>query len=461
MIHDLLKDHVVDVPRQLHLDSESAWRAGRRRRLRARVGAVSVVVIFAALLATTVFGLLPKAAIVGPADSNGRVGVDGYPQRIAKPWWIRDLPERPEPLAGLLHTPQGWLAVSAQGHVWDLPEQRPGLEVVPALSLDGTRLAYLKGKPLATQMVIVDLVTGAQTSFPDVLGPDASRPRRYRVVGQQPSWFSPNGQSVLVAGNARDQDDPTRYLILSVDGEVRPLTVPAEGFIAGWVDNDSVAFYTYTAPGRGTVTVRDLQGRVERTVDVPELGAVDTVNGLVDQWTASLSPQGDRLAVNESLEGNTRRTAVVDLTTGNQISNGFVELAAQGCPVVWRDDNLLVPGTTEAGEPSVLHPESGVLRLRSTTSGTGTDLIVADTRLGVACSVWAADATAGEEHLGLTGTLFGTSDLRLWWYWREALVVLTLSGALLVVRRRIGPKSARPSQSGLTFKRLRSGRERP
>lgn len=445
MTHDQLKDLLVEVPAHVHADPTSAWGAGHRRRLRARAGSVSALVVVGALLAA-LLGLLPHAAVVAPADLNGRVGVDGYPQRIAKPWWVRDLPERPGPLAGLLQTPEGWRAVSAHGDVWNLPGQRPELEVVPALSPDGTRLAYLEGEPLATRMVVVDLVTGSRTSFPEVLGPDASRPARYRVVGQQPAWFSPDGRSVLVAGIARDRASQARYLVLSVDGDVRPLTVPAKGFVAGWVDDDSVAFYAYTAPGRGTVTVRDLDGRVERTVDVPDLGGVDTVNGVVDQWTVSISPEGDRLAVNDRLDGAVVRTAVVALANGKQLNNGFVDHAAAGCPVVWQGDDLLVPGTVDAGEPSLLQPVSGVLRLRSTTSGTGTDLIIADPRLGVTCSVWAADALVSEEHRGLTGTLFGTSDLRLWWLWREALLLLTVLGGLLIARRRIGRQRRRTSR---------------
>ena len=33
-----------------------------------------------------------------------------------------------------------------------------------------------------------------------------------------------------------------------------------------------------------------------------------------------------------------------------------------------------------------------------------------------ACSIWATDAIAGDEHRGFTGSVFGTSTS--WWSWR-------------------------------------------
>ncbi|HYF74624.1 MAG TPA: hypothetical protein VD864_17475, partial [Nocardioides sp.] len=163
-LHGRLDDLVADVPAHVVPDPRRAWAAGARRRLTRRIGASVAVVVLVALTAGLV-GVLPRSADVPPADSESR-GVDGYPSRIEKPWLLRDLPDRPGPLAAVLETGASeWLAASSDGDVWRVPQEDPSDSFPPALSADGRMIGYLTGH---TTYVLRDLVTGEETSFPEV-----------------------------------------------------------------------------------------------------------------------------------------------------------------------------------------------------------------------------------------------------------------------------------------------------
>lgn len=411
---DLLLD---DVPVHVVPDPAVAWGAGRRRRRRARAavvgGTTAVLVLLAAVL-----GLVPRVTDVQPAD--GRAGVEEYPQRIDESYWVRDLPDDPGPLAGaLLVEDDHWLAVSPTGRLWRLPLQ-PGQ--MAAISPDGTRLAY----GADDRLVVHDLVSGEVVAYDDVRAA-GSGGGEVRATADAPLFFSADGDRVLVPV---ESSAGAAHVVLERAGsvtEVPAFRASVGATAAGWIGDDLGFVVSYGAVAVLEVVAPD--GTNVRAVTLP---------GPDDLASASLSPDGARLAITSETEKGGAVTFLHDATTGERIESGGSDDALPGCPVSWRGGGPLQPGTSFPGVTTAFRRPPSAALVDPARSSAGRVVVAADPRLGYTCSLWASDALSGEPHRGVAGRLFGTNDLVVWWYWRETLAVVVVLGAAvaLVVRRR-------------------------
>ena len=153
-----------------------AWARGRRRQIRARVSRAGVAVLAVAAVALAV--LPARSALPEPPAGSAGSPAMGYPQRIAKPWHIGDLPAHGAPLAAVAfgsHQPGSWdgwwYAVAQDGGLSHLPVATSFLDaVVPSLSADGRLLGYRDQR--SGHYVIRDVVSGQVTAFPRVVGQD-------------------------------------------------------------------------------------------------------------------------------------------------------------------------------------------------------------------------------------------------------------------------------------------------
>ncbi|GAB3777965.1 TolB-like translocation protein [Nocardioides ungokensis] len=432
-LHEPLHDLVAEVPSYVAPDARAAWSAGARRRTRRRVGVAGLVVLLV-LAASAGIGLLPHRASVPPVDQPGG-GVDGHPSRIDYPYWTRDLPERPGPVAGVLERvshagtadqPLGWFAVSPTGNLWHLPGSNNNF--TPAISPDGTRLAYLDTRP-GRWFEIRDLREGSTTSIDIGDNPDSREP--WLLRGQSPLFWSPDSSRLLapVYAAKHNRQRGVDALVLDDRGatEVRRPRTREAVMPVGWVSDSSLAWLVWHET-KGTVDaarvqVTDDHGRLQRTV------RLDVGRGVGDlsQWAGVVSPDGRTLALGATAQEHRTAVHFYDLTTGRLRSTmPGVPDAAGVCLPSWGDGTLQVP-TENSLRDTVLRSING-----STT-------ILADPRLGAGCSLWATDALDGPAHAGLGGTIFGDSTSWLSWHWREiaagAAGGLALLGLLVGLRR--------------------------
>ena len=250
-----------------------------------------------------------------PWDEGDEVA-DGHPQRIEKPYVVRDLPAKPGAVAGLVREGLSWFAVSPRGRVWKLADNFDEIQVQPALSDDGRVLAYLREtSDDLGEYVIRDLVTGVLTVIPDMGGGADNDDSTYYISGQQPTYLSPDGQQVLARGGRVDGRNNDGFLI-SADG-VRELFVRGVGWPAGWAPD-----------GRMAWLVTPQYPWVERTPDLVATTATGREVGRLqldlsqpmrfDQWSARLSPDGRFLSLT-SEDGGSRALATVSLENGREI----------------------------------------------------------------------------------------------------------------------------------------------
>ncbi|GAA4378908.1 hypothetical protein [Nocardioides caricicola] len=381
-LRDPLDDLLSDVPTYVVPDARAAWAAGARRRTRRRVGVAAAVTVVVALVAGAVTWL-PRTVEPQPADGEG---VGGYPARVLKPLVARDLPLAPGPMAMVFQRNgediYGWWVASPRGHAWPVPQQDMIDSYPPALSADGRMLAYLH---TPTTYVIRDLTTGDSTTFDSITdGLESREGQGEWVLGpQNPSFWSPDGSRVLVRGSSWSRDSPTTALVLDVDGTVTELET--DGFPAGWVDDDTLAFVQDRAeldgkPPAELVLVR-VDGAVERriTLALPRAAAAWT-----SQWSSSVSPDGEFLA----FVADDGQVYVFSTEDGARRSRSFVP-TSDTCLPSWQDDfPALVRTSTLVGH-------------------SGEVLTAFDSRLEVVCAMAAPGALAGERHVGLAQRWFG------------------------------------------------------
>jgi hypothetical protein len=365
--------------------------------------------LLSGLLVLVALALMVSALGVGaggwPWDDEPAVA-DGYPQRIERPYVVRELPAKPGPLAGLLRDGSSWFAVSPSGRLWNLADDDDRFEVQPALSDDGRVLAYLRKSDNGVgEYVIRDLVSGELTAFPDVSSGSGDSDATFFVSGQQPAYVSPSGDAVLVRGGRLDERRNDDGLLIDSDG-VHELFVKGVGWPAGWAPDGRLAWlitpsfpiHTRTPDVLATTVTGKEVGRRRLTLSRPMS---------FDQWTARLSPYGDFLSLVSPDSGHSTLVRV-SLADGQEVGRDSVpELNI--CQPSWRGDQALLPTDDDAlAEPS------------------GAGVVVADPSLAVDCSIWATRALAGNEHHGVTGTVFGTSTSWLSWRWREVTAGLLL-----------------------------------
>ncbi len=354
--------------------------------------------ILCSALVVLALGLIVSALGVGagglPWTDEGE-SADAHPQRIEKPYVVRDLPAKPGPIAGLVREGRSWFAISPRGRVWKLADAFDDLQVQPALSDDGRVLAYLrKTSDDADEYVIRNLVTGVLTYIPEVTGGAEGSDATFYISGQQPVYLSPDGEQVFARGG-RVEGRSNDGLIITKDG-VREIFVKGVGWPVGWAPDGRLAWLV--TPRHPWV------GRTPKLLATTDTGAeigrlklhLSQPMG-VDQWSARLSPDGGFMTLAAAEEGRSV-LAQVSLADGQEVERHDVPTLGD-CLPTWQGDETLT--TT---------PDHVLADVD------GDAVVVADPSFEGSCSIWATDAIAGDEHRGFTGSVFGTSTS--WWSWR-------------------------------------------
>ncbi|HEY0948728.1 hypothetical protein, partial [Nocardioides sp.] len=354
-----------------------------------------------AALAAGLVGVLPRASEVPPADGESDGG-GGYPARVERAWFVRDLPDRPGPLSAVIGANLRWYAVSPEGNLWRVPQSDPIDDFPPALSADGRMIGYLAGH---TTYVLRDLTSGEETSFPEMTDGAETRADEgtWWLGGQNPGFWSPDGSRLLLRAHRWDDDRQVAYdLVLGTDGST--MEVREEGYPVGWLDDDTLAWLSI---GRAGVALEatDLEGAVERRVPI------DLPGSRMSQWSAALSPDRSRVAL--ALSNSTGSLVTVSLSDGRVLTREHVG-APDSCPPAW------------AGEDPVFVQGTGAVSL---DTAHGRQVMRVDAGLETTCVLVAADALSGERHRGVGATLLGVGNA--WLYWHRQWALLGLAGASL------------------------------
>lgn len=377
----------------------------RRRWGQLFVGAAVIGVLALAVSAVGVVPTLPWSDTpTGPAD--------GHPERIDRPYLIRDLPAQPGALAGVVESADGsWYAVTPHGRLWRIAGLDDHVGGAPTLSADGRTLAYLHSSDDGFgEYVVHDLVKGVETAFEDVGSAATDSPAPFWVADQHPAYLSPDGDQVLLAGGRSEGRDPDA-LVLTVGGGVQELHVAGPAWPTGWLSDGRIAWLA-AAPSPELVVTTSSGAELDRArirLDEPVR---------LNQWSARLSPDADALVL--SGESGAERVVVrVDPEDWREVERTTVgdDVYVDTCLPTWQGEELQVP--TSAGLAPLDHTDEPT--------------VAVDERLESLCSSWAQQAIDGEAHAGLGGRLFGTSDASWTWRWREVAAALLLGLAAVGV----------------------------
>ncbi|MFG2039937.1 hypothetical protein [Dactylosporangium sp. NPDC048998] len=413
--------------------------AGRRRRIRGRLAGGVIVAAMLAVSAVVAVPLVGGVPSIGPSHAEDGPGVTGRPQRIGHQWWVRDLPDRPGPIAALVSDPERWYVVTESGHRWRLPIGAGiGNLPTPVLAPDGRRVGYQPDAGAA--YVVHNLVTGERTRYPQFenapLGPSYSY---YSINPHLVGRWSPDGLRLGLPAERVDMRDGTirathsGAAVLGPDGQVTFVEQPSgqRSVLAGWAGPDSMVWLRMLddgGPPAGPVVaeVTRLDGQVTRTVTLrPSSPWREEIRAV---GIGPVSPDGTSLLVREDGTADRwlRRFSLAD---GSQTG-----------------DPVRVPGwTSECGSDWAGSTPVVSLYDRDTkTAGTGlvvngaiTPMIVVESRLNSECLVWASEALAGRPH----PTVFGTSDFPWTWWWRETVLVLLAVIGLWLLRTWVDRRS--------------------
>ncbi len=226
-LRDAFDDLVTHVPAHVVRPdlAERAYEVARGRRtgrVLSALGAVAAVLI--ALVA-----VVPEVRIPSLESAGSDTAVDGYPRRIDHQWLVRDMPNRPGPVAALLQVRgersrdmplgSGWYAVAADGHHWRLPQGREHLDTYPTLSPNGRRIGF----PVDDNgpFVVHDLVSGERVEFDEIgNGRSLQEPREvnpFTVTSQSPGFWSPDGSKLLLHGGRSEPEGGYRGKGIVID----------------------------------------------------------------------------------------------------------------------------------------------------------------------------------------------------------------------------------------------------
>lgn len=389
--------------------ADRAWTAGRARRRSRVVTRAGVGLALVGVLAL----LLPSAGVpLTPTPATGSdVGVTSHPERIGRQWWVRDLPDRPGPMAALLKEfvgqdePAHWQAVRADGHRFSLPEVAHRTDQYPTLSPDGRLLGYLETEE--GPYVVHDLVNGERRRFAGIGDNRAAGQARYGRSGQGPAFFSPDGRWLLTTAFDRRAGDSSVLLLLdAVDGSVT--VSPRLGQPAGWAADDRFVLLTdssFDEQRSLRYATVDIQGRTVAEVDL-----AGTEGMFPTQWGAVVAGDGRRLAL--VLDGESVQR--FDLVTGQALEQPVPVDVAHPCSATW-GERLVVP--VRGGAESI-----------TVEPGQDRPITLLSPSIEASCLLWAADAVDGPA--GGAG-LLGSVDATWAWWWKE-LVLAVLVAAVLV-----------------------------
>lgn len=422
-LRERLDDLVIDVPLEVVPDIASARTVGDRRR-RVRRG-LSVVLVAAV---TLLCGLVGVRAVTAPApqpaESERPPSVSGYPERVTAPWWVRDLPDQTEPLAGVFEADSGnWFALGEHGEVYQLDFLYTGSGNFPSISPDGTKIAYVGHD---WRVAIRDVVTGDVVTFPTVSGGKEIPGATLFWTAQAPAAWSPDGTHLLVQGGSLGRAKP-QYgnVVLGTDGTVAPV-VP-NGNPAGWLDLDHALLFD----SQGSLITVDRAGQQVASVAVKGLSSRKQLN----QFSPVVTADAETLLITTISDATrTARTTSWDPLTGHQL-RGNVDTSGVNtwCPSSRTPKTITF---ASGGYDSALHVE---------VAGGSSSLLMIDPALEPTCVLLADHALAGQPTGSLvarflSGFTLGpvqTSDLRdTWvaWHLRYAGAALLAVLTLLVAR---------------------------
>ncbi|HSX68944.1 hypothetical protein [Nocardioides sp.] len=423
-------DAAVTPAREVRIDAQAAWADGVRRRVRrrVRVGAIGVVAVAAVAVAVPVARDLDVAPhVVGEPGAAAK----HYPQRLDHDYVERSMPAVTGPLAGVIERNDedlhGYYAVSPNGRMWRIDDA----QAMPVPSPDGTRIAYMAGpKYDKVGYVMRDLQTGEVTEFPEIgngtlVDDIPTTEASFYHQDQTPVFWNVASTALLMQVTRAGPRDGIAAGVLSVDGTVHTIPnsndLPDGSHPVGWFDDSTAAFIAPASERARVAAVDTTSGRVIRSFLLDKADPE-----FVSQWYASLSPDGTTVVTLDdngepdpepvrfySAHGETagKRRGTMPTPDGH----------SSACQPTWTSEDLYLPRYQSDERDAVLARVNG-----------GTP-IVADPRLKVTCSVWAASALEGGPDPSIGGTLFGTDSSWLSWHWREVSSGVLVGLALLVL----------------------------
>lgn len=360
---------------------DAIWRAGSRRRWRARAGVGATLAVVAILVAGALVPLRAPSAAV-PGTPSG-APLTSYPEHVAMP--LRPSETTTPGLTALAvpgtrGTRSGAYAVGPDGAVAFVPLGGAS-DVFPLGGRPGASLAVsADGRWLATTSALLDLVTGGRVGV--ALDRSADPVEQWRGA----PWWSPDSHRVLYP--AVTSLAGSEGLVVDVRGTTQ--VVPPAGvgdalLLAGWKDDETVIGVWRRSVDAFTVLTWRLGE--PRWSD----GATISWPGWQDdpQAAASVSPDGSRLVLLRSVDRTESgvnpgtEAQVFDASTGALVGfpvgdvpapevgwtqGSFLSWDGFGCRLAWRTD---VPVITDGGVRLANGPASDELVSISSAFGQG------------------------------------------------------------------------------------------
>lgn len=423
-------DAAMTPAREVRVDAQAAWADGVRRRVRrrVRVAAIGVAAVAAVAVAVPVARDLDVAPhVVGEPGA----AAEHYPQRLDHDYVERSMPAVTGPLAGVIERNDedlhGYYAVSPNGRMWRIDDAQG----MPVPSPDGTRIAYSAGpKYDKAGYVIRDQRTGEVAEFPQIgngttINDIPTTEASFYHQDQTPVFWNVASTALLMQlGSAGPRDDIAAG-VLALDGTLHLIRnsqdLPNGSHPIGWFDDSTAAFIAPASEHARVSAVDTTSGRVTRSFLLDKADPE-----FVSQWYASVSPDGTTIVtLNDDGEPDPEPvqffSAQGDSAGARRVTMPTPESHSSSCQPTWTSGELYLPRYQTDESAAVLARANG-----------GTP-IVADPRLKVTCSVWAASALEGGPDPSIGGTLFGTDSSWLSWHWREVSSGVLVGLALLVL----------------------------
>ena len=358
MTHDLLDDLVEDVPRQVVPDIDAGVAGRHGSAAQAATPASASPVSWSSSPYSVGAGTVTfDRPSVDPAD--GGAVVTGYPGTLPRPVVLTDLPgaagtdgrgagPRRRSTSGRSSTRDGRTLADSPTSLRGRTSGRRCPTTAGCWATCARSLTTAASTSWSTSS------PAARTEFAEVgeggpVGDEMLTDQRYFSSGQAPGFWSPDDQWLALATGAAAVDDAQPGpLLLGVDGEVRELGV---GDLAGGLARLPTGSLLLDAEGRAEDRRPRRSGAGSgSTLDVPDGFEV------FGQWSASLSPDGSRIAVvsdlatNEVVYGTSHQVSATTPRPGELIETvPWRASAATSCLLAWQDDTGAAPGPVRLG----------------------------------------------------------------------------------------------------------------